>query len=181
MCLRCEDLDRLVFLPSADGALTRRARKASSHAVVVDWWNTQRPQRFGPDCRERLGVLVELRALEQAARQCLDDPAALAERRARDERGNAKGATRWEEVAIAIQRRFPGCPRIEVIGYYAALWPSARAAIDLVVADSARHVDTDYDELLAAGVDRAEAVTRVAGRVAALIEDWRAGVVGLDG
>ncbi|MHB1034973.1 MAG: DUF2293 domain-containing protein [Pirellulales bacterium] len=33
LCLACADLDRLVFLPAGDAALTRRARKHSDEAV----------------------------------------------------------------------------------------------------------------------------------------------------
>ena len=38
LCLACGDLDHLVFLPSGDAALTRRARKYSIlSAVVLEW------------------------------------------------------------------------------------------------------------------------------------------------
>ena len=41
LCLSCADLDHLVFLPSGDTALTRRAAKASNlSAVVVRWSRT---------------------------------------------------------------------------------------------------------------------------------------------
>ena len=35
LCLACADLDHLVFLPSGDAALTRRAKKASGLSAVV--------------------------------------------------------------------------------------------------------------------------------------------------
>jgi hypothetical protein len=35
LCLECADLDRLVFLPAGDAALTRRAKKESGLAAVV--------------------------------------------------------------------------------------------------------------------------------------------------
>lgn len=162
LCLRCTDLDHLVFLPSADGALTRRARAASEHTVAVDWWNTRRQRRFGYDRRERLGILVEPRALETAARQCLDDPAALADRRVREQRRIPKGGTPWEDVADAIRSRFPGCPRPDVIAYYAAL--QSADAIESAVAESVRHVDADGDER----------------RVDGILDAWRSGVVPLD-
>ena len=38
LCLRCADLDRLVFLPAGEAAMSRRARKHSVlSAVVVRW------------------------------------------------------------------------------------------------------------------------------------------------
>ena len=35
LCLSCADLDHLIFLPSGDTALTRRARKNSTLVAVV--------------------------------------------------------------------------------------------------------------------------------------------------
>src|SRR5215475_1265984 len=67
LCMACADLDHLVFLPSGDTALTRRARKHSTlDAVVVRFSRTR--GRY-----ERQGVLVEEAALEQAERECLAD------------------------------------------------------------------------------------------------------------
>jgi hypothetical protein len=38
ICLTCSDLDHLVYLPSGDAALTRRAKKNSKlSAVVIKW------------------------------------------------------------------------------------------------------------------------------------------------
>ena len=53
LCLACADTDHLVFLPSGEAALTRRAKKASGlSAVVVRWSRTRK--RY-----ERQGLLVE--------------------------------------------------------------------------------------------------------------------------
>ena len=52
LCLRCADLDHLVFLPSGDAALTRRAIKYSTLSAVVVCFSRSR-------CRyERQGILV---------------------------------------------------------------------------------------------------------------------------
>jgi hypothetical protein len=67
LCLVCADLDHLVFLPSGDAALTRRARKHSTLSAVVLKWSRPR-KRY-----ERQGVLVEEKALGQAEQQCLAD------------------------------------------------------------------------------------------------------------
>ncbi len=82
LCLACADLDHLVFLPSGDAALTRRARKHSTLAAVVLKWSAAR-KRY-----ERQGMLVEEQALEKAEAACLSDAEARARRREREaERG----------------------------------------------------------------------------------------------
>src|SRR5437763_12195564 len=65
LCLACADLDQLVFLPSGDGALTRRAKKHSVLSAVVLKWTRAR-RRY-----ERQGLLVEERPLELAEDECL--------------------------------------------------------------------------------------------------------------
>src|SRR5438105_1013098 len=53
VCVRCADLDHLVFLPSGDAAVTRRAKKVSQLAAVVVRFSTSR-RRY-----ERQGILCE--------------------------------------------------------------------------------------------------------------------------
>jgi hypothetical protein len=77
LCLRCADLDHLVFLPRGDAALTRRAKKASASSAVVVRFSRAR-KRY-----ERQGALVEREALQQAERQCLTDEEARLRRRGR--------------------------------------------------------------------------------------------------
>lgn len=60
LCLSCADLDHLVFLPTADAALTRRARKHSALSAAVLKWSRARKR-----C-ERQGVLGELLAKMRA-------------------------------------------------------------------------------------------------------------------
>jgi hypothetical protein len=60
LCLACADLDHLIFLPSGNTALTRRARKHSILSAVVLKWSRAR-KRY-----ERQGLLVEEQALERA-------------------------------------------------------------------------------------------------------------------
>ena len=67
VCLACADLDHLLFLPSGNVALTRRARKHSTLAAVVLKWSRAR-KRY-----ERQGLLVEARGLEKAEEECLAD------------------------------------------------------------------------------------------------------------
>src|SRR4026208_659622 len=53
LCLACADLDDLVFLPTGDAALTRRARKHSVLSAVVLKFSRARGRY------ERQGLLVE--------------------------------------------------------------------------------------------------------------------------
>ena len=47
LCLACADMDHLVFLPSGEAALTRRARKASDLSAVVVRWSRTRKRTSG--------------------------------------------------------------------------------------------------------------------------------------
>src|SRR5438874_6527677 len=57
LCLSCADLDRLVFLPAGDTALSRRARKHSPLSAVVVRFSRARgryERKIGrASCRER--------------------------------------------------------------------------------------------------------------------------------
>ncbi len=190
VCLDCADLGHLEFLPSGDAALTRRARKASRLSAVVVRWSTRR-NRF-----ERQGILAEPAAVEQAARECLSDADARELRRTRDQSRRVDQDRRFRgEFAAAIHEQFPGCPvdRAEAIALHAAARGSGRVgrsaagraldrnAVLLAVVASVRHVDTDYDDLLMAGVDRESARAQVNEHVEDVVGAWRDGVVMLDG
>src|SRR5215470_15678710 len=104
-CLRCSDLDHLVFLPSGSAALTQRAVKASCLSAVVVRWSRSR-RRY-----ERQGVLVEESALAHAEQQCLSDADARALRRERDKiRRAAIDAEFQVRLAAEIRTLFPACP-----------------------------------------------------------------------
>jgi hypothetical protein len=181
MCLTCADMDHLVFVPSGDAALTRRAKKASTlSAVVVRWSRTRK--RY-----ERQGILVEEPALEQAEQQCLADEDARMRRRDRDrERRAAEDVELQASMAKEIRRLFPRCPaeRAEAIARHTSLRGSGRVgrsaagrsldekALTLAVVASVRHEDTDYDDLLMSGVDRDEARDQVRPAVDRLLATW---------
>src|ERR1700757_3509258 len=78
LCLACADLDHLVFLPSGDAALTRRARRHSTLSAVVLKWSRARGRY------ERQGVLVEESGLLRAEADCLADNDTRARRRERE-------------------------------------------------------------------------------------------------
>jgi hypothetical protein len=105
LCLTCSDLDHLVFLPSSDTALTRRATKASNLSAVVVRWSRSR-KRY-----ERQGVLVEEPALAHAEEQCMSDADARMRRRERDKTRRADVDSQFQaRLAEQITRLFPGCP-----------------------------------------------------------------------
>jgi hypothetical protein len=166
ICMRCAELDHLVFLPSGDAALTRRAKTASRLAAVVVRFSRAR-KRY-----ERQGVLVEEAALVRAESECLADAEARARRRERERARRAtEDAAFQAKLAGEIRRLYPGCPakRAEAIARHAGARGSGRVgrsavgraldreAIELAVIGSVRHEDTDYDDLLMSGMDRATA------------------------
>jgi hypothetical protein len=182
LCLTCSDLDHLVFLPSGDAALTRRAAKASSLSAVVVRWSRSR-KRY-----ERQGLLVEESALALAEQQCLSDADARILRRERDKvRRAAVDAEFQVRFADEIRRLFPGCPvrRAVEIAAHTGLRGSGRVgrsaagraldedAILLAVVASVRHQDTDYDSLLMAGVSRDAARDRVRPAIDRVLAAWR--------
>jgi hypothetical protein len=181
LCLSCADLDHLVFLPSGDTAVTRRARKRSTlSAVVLEWSRARR--RY-----ERQGLLVEEDALHEAEASCLADEEARARRR---ERAAVRREEQDQEFVARFAERvrvlFPGCPagRETVIAEHACLKYSGRVgrsaaarrlndeAARLAVVAHVRHHETGYDEMLARGEERHDARALVQGEVDAVLELW---------
>jgi len=182
LCLACAEMDHLVFLPAGDAALTRRAKRASRLSAVVVRFSRAR-RRY-----ERQGLLVEEPALDQAEVECLGDAELRARRRERDALRRAEDDLELRKrMAAKIASLFPGCPaeRAHEIARHAAARGSGRVgrsaggrqleewAVELAVTASVRHRDTDYDELLMAGVERSEARERVGADVARVIATWR--------
>src|SRR5215467_3144278 len=104
LCMECADLDHLVWLPSGDAALTRRAKKHSKlWAVVVKFSRARR--RY-----ERQGLLVEEEALAQAEKECLADEDKREARREYDaERRSDQDAALAERMRARLMEIFPGC------------------------------------------------------------------------
>jgi len=182
LCMSCADLAHLVFLPSGDAALTRRARKHSGLSAVLVRFSRAR-ERY-----ERQGVLVEEAAIEQAEAECLADEDARARRRGRErERRSGEDLEFQRELAGEIRRRFPGCPRERAeeiarhtgdrgsgrVGRTAAARALDPQAITRAVVAAVRHGETAYDELLMAGVERFEARNHVRADVEQVLELWR--------
>jgi len=181
LCMDCADMDHLVFVPSGDAALTRRAKKASRLSAVVVRWSRSR-KRY-----ERQGILVEEGALAEAERQCLADSADRVARRERDAVRRAGQDVEFQaRFATEIARLYPGCPaeRAQAIASHAGVRGSGRVgrsaagraldeqAITLAVLASVRHEDTGYDDLLMSGVSRDEARARIRPAIDQILADW---------
>src|SRR5512133_2262873 len=182
LCLSCADLDHLEFLPTGDAALTRRAKQGSTLWAVVLKWSRAR-KRY-----ERQGLLVESAALEAAETACLEDaPARAAKARRRAEHALESDREYVQRFAAEIRRRYPECPegRETCIAEHACRKYSSRIgrtaaaksfdanAIDLAVRAHIRHAETEYDSLLARGVDRHDARAAISSVVDAVAERWR--------
>jgi hypothetical protein len=182
LCLHCARLDGLEFLPAGDTALTRRATKYSERAAVVVRFNRAR-KRY-----ERQGILVEEAALEKAEQECVQDAdeRAAARARAAVQRGEQDRKLVAQMIKL-IAGLFPGCPATEIaaIAEHTAVRGSGRVgrseaernldekALTLAVGAAVRHNHTPYDELLASGVDRADARQQIAGKVEEMLAKWR--------
>ncbi|GGW32850.1 hypothetical protein GCM10010381_17070 [Streptomyces xantholiticus] len=182
VCLDCADLGHLVYLPRGDAALTRRAREASALWAVVVRLNRRRGRY------ERQGLLVEEPALARAESACLADADSRARRRARDAARRASEDSRFTaELTAVIRRLFPGCPKERAartaahasvrgsgrVGRTAAGRSLEEGAVTAAVRASVRHLDTDYDALLMAGVPRHQARARVSQQIDAVLASWR--------
>ena len=181
LCLSCADLDHLIFLPSGDAALTRRARKHSIFSAIVLKWSSAR-KRY-----ERQGLLVESSALEQAEQECLADSKARALRRQREALRRAKLDRDYvKRFAARVRNLYPGCPsgsELEIaehaclkfsgrIGRSATAKNLDEEAVRLSVIAHIRHNETNYVELLAKGYDRWEAREHIKESVEEVMSEW---------
>jgi hypothetical protein len=182
LCMTCADLDELVYLPSGDAALTRRATTHSPLSAVVVRFSRAR-KRY-----ERQGILVSEVALEQAEAECLADNELRALRRERD----AERRAQYDRDLVAhmtreISRLFPGCPLnvAQTIAEHTARRGSGRVgrtaagqsleqeALTLAAVAHIRHRYTNYDELLMSGYQRREARTEIHDEVDRVLARWR--------
>lgn len=183
LCMSCADLGHLVFLPSGDAALTRRASKYSGLRAVLVRFSRSR-KRY-----ERQGILVEEQALARAERECLADADARErQRERRAEREQRLDAGYRARFAARVVELFPGCPTdaAVAIAEHACLKHSGRIgrtaaareldadAVELAVRAHVRHVHTRYDELLGDGWERHAARSAVADEVNAVLQKWGA-------
>ena len=181
VCMTCADMDHLVFLPSGDAALTRRAKKNSRlSAVVVRFSRTRK--RY-----ERQGLLVEEERSNAPSRSAwrtrsrgragatvtqhdAPAPASSFRRGSRSRSASCSRAARASGPRRSPDTRERGSGRM---GRTAAGRALGREALELAVLASVRHQDTEYDQLLMSGVDRATARDRVRDQVNAVLDQWR--------
>lgn len=184
LCLECADLHHLVFLPSGNTALTRRAKKHSQlYAVVLKWSRARK--RY-----ERQGLLVEEDALAKSEAECLADEEVRRRNREREAlRRDELDSEYVDQFAQRLLEDFPGCPadRARAIAEFACRKHSGRVgrsaaakqldenAIRLAVIAHVRHTETEYDSLLAVGVDRHQARQRVQNEIELVLRDWQSG------
>jgi hypothetical protein len=184
LCLSCADLDHLVFLPSGDAALTRRARKYSRLSAVVLKWSRARKHY------ERQGLMVEESALDLAEGECLADFEVRELRKEREAERRAGLDQKYvEQFAHKIRELFPRIEtgRDQIIAEHACQKYSGRVgrsvaaksldekAILLAVVAHIRHRETNYDDLLGRGWDRSDARSAVAGQIDEVLDRWQAG------
>jgi hypothetical protein len=182
LCLSCAGLGELEYLPAGEAALTRRAAKYSGRSAVVVRFSRSRGRY------ERQGILVESAALERAEQECAEDADARATARAR-----AAGQRREQdrELTARMERQiatlFPGVPAKEAasIAAHTATRGSGRVgrtaagrkldeqALTAAVVAAVRHRYTNYDELLASGLERSLARQKVSEQVDEILETWR--------
>ena len=181
LCMECADMDHLVWLPSGDAALTRRAKKHSKLWAVIVKFSRAR-KRY-----ERQGLLVEEEALAQAQEECLADEELREVRRVRDalRRMDEDG-----ELARAMQAKlmemFPACPAkdAESIARHTSERSSGRVgrsaagrnlneeALRLAAIAYIRHRHTNYDRLLMQGLGRTSARQEVRDKIEDIVERW---------
>jgi len=181
-CLSCADMDHLIFLPSGDAALTRRAGKYSTLSAVVLKWSRAR-KRY-----ERQGLLVEEAALQRAEQECLADEDVRARRREREAECRAELDQEYiQHFAARVRELFPNCPtgREQVIAEHACQKYSGRVgrsasaksldenAILLAVTAHIRHAETKYDELLSQGMERRDVRANVRSQVDEVLAHWK--------
>lgn len=180
-CLKCLCLDDLVFLPSGNAALTRRAKANSSrHAEVLKYISRRKRN-------ERQGLLVEEEAIKKAELQNQNDSDRREKlREAASVRRIAQEAKFRNEFAEAILRLFPKCPPDEAamiahhacekysgrVGRSAAAKKLSDMAVSLAVGAHIRHCYTNYDHLLN-GYEKEDARRMERGKIDFVMAEWR--------
>jgi hypothetical protein len=183
-CMRCADLNHLVYLGRGDVCLTRRSKKYSSLSAVVVRFSRTRGHY------ERQGILVEEAALQRAEEECLkDEDQRAAQRERAEERREAEDVKFAGQMAEEIRKLFPAAPLKEVteiaghasvrgsgrVGRTAAAREFDEGALTAAVKAAIRHRHTKYDELLMKGYERMDARHAVRDKVEEVLERWRGG------
>lgn len=181
LCMECADLDHLVWLPSGDAALSRRAKKYSKLWAVVVRFSRARGRY------ERQGLLVEEEALVQAEKECEADQDVREARRQYDAvRRSEHDKALVQQMQSRLVEIFPGCPEKDAgrIASHTGQRGSGRVGrseagrnleaepLRLAAIAYIRHRYTDYDKLLMRGMGRALARDCVLDKIQAVLNRW---------
>jgi len=180
-CLKCSKLDHLIYLPSGDAAITRRARKYSTLFAIVYKLSRARKRQ------ERQGLLVEAEALEQAVEESEADYEIRVKRKEINAIRREKEEKEYKELfAARVREIFPKCPKdreYEItehacekysgrVGRTAAAKDLKDWVIIMAVWAHIRHRETNYDELLTRGYDKGDLRHEIKGEIFKIINGW---------
>jgi hypothetical protein len=136
---------------------------------------------------ERQGILIEGEALEKAEQECLTDKDIRLRRSERETTRRAELDDHYvAQFSKEIRKLYPGYPRGQetIIAEHACMKYSGRVgrssaaksldekAIRLAVIAHIRHVETEYDQLLANGCPRHEERQQVADDIKRVLDRW---------
>ena len=180
-CITCADLDHLIFLPSGDACISRRAKKYSTlNAIVMQWSKSRRRN-------ERQGILAEEEAIKKAEIECLDDFELREVRKIRSaERRKIIDKQYVQDFADVIKLYFPKCPKgiNKKIAEHACKKYSGRVgrsanakefdkeSVKLAVIAHIRHTKTNYDSLLMNGYSKKEARSAIQSTLENVLRNW---------
>lgn len=182
ICMKCAGLSELVFLPSGDAAMSRRAKKHSMKSALVLKWSMSR-RRY-----ERQGILVTADAITHATNECTLD---LEKRVKRQEKELLKrmviDQNYIKEFAGRIRLQYPNVPKgVEIkIADHACQKYSGRVGrtlaaknfdsemIKLAVTAYIRHSKTNYEDLFTKGYTKSEARAEVRHSIDLVLARWR--------
>ena len=182
ICEQCAGIASLVFLPSGDTALTRRATLHTGKKYPVFKFSRARKRN------ERQGVLVAQEALDQAKKECEADASeregkqviAAKRREKQDAQYRAAFAGRIRELYPAAPAGVEGpiadhaCRKYSGrVGRSAAAKKLFAETVDLAVRAHIRHAHTKYDSLFARGFAKEDARREVRGKVDEVAARWR--------
>ena len=181
-CAECAGIADLVFLPSGDTALTRRATFHTGKKYPVLKFSSARKRN------ERQGVLVTQEALDQAKLECEADASERVGKQAVAAKRREKQEAKYRAAfAGRIRELFPAAPQgVEVIiaehacqkysdrvGRIAAAKElSAEPVIRAVIAHI-RHAQTEYESLYDEGFKKDDARRKIRGKVHEVAARWR--------
>ena len=181
-CLDCDGLDNLEFLPSGNTALTVRTKRLCPNAIPVVEWNARRKRD------EQRGILADPVQINNARELCVQDESARASRRVvAAKKRELVDADYRKTFAAEIRKLFPSMPREREfaiadhacekhsgrVGRTAMAKEFSQKMIELAVAAHIRHIETDYDRLLAHGTKRTDARESISSLVRGYMALWR--------